>query len=345
MGPTGTDQQTRLDRLDDATVALVDPLPLPLDTTRHEEDTLAHVDLLSPIHSTFDAAAALRDPSLSLLHHSAVTSPAPAILLPHASPLTPVTSAFTHAPNFFTHNGSASSLTSAALLDMLNPSAIERQLQTTHHPLALDQTHMVNNHDEGCDDDDHADDDDVDDEDASPADLARAPPAASSGSAAAHLSGSDSEDDEDYQEEEEDGTGAAGSDEDDSSSDMGASTATSGGLLEWVEHSQRSGVDPTTVLTRLLADYGHLPLPSKFLWRAAYNLTMHIQSHLVRASQRRRKLPHVNTLDDVCGLIRDSRKIVVLTGAGISVSAGIPDFRSKGGIYPRLKREFGMEVR
>lgn len=33
-------------------------------------------------------------------------------------------------------------------------------------------------------------------------------------------------------------------------------------------------------------------------------------------------------------------KIMVLTGAGISVSCGIPDFRSSGGIYARLKREY-----
>ena len=56
----------------------------------------------------------------------------------------------------------------------------------------------------------------------------------------------------------------------------------------------------------------------------------------------REKLSHVNSLDDVCQLLRASRKILVLTGAGVSVSAGIPDFRSADGIYARLKREFMM---
>ena len=31
------------------------------------------------------------------------------------------------------------------------------------------------------------------------------------------------------------------------------------------------------------------------------------------------------------------KKVIVLTGAGVSVSSGIPDFRSKGGLYDTLK--------
>lgn len=49
----------------------------------------------------------------------------------------------------------------------------------------------------------------------------------------------------------------------------------------------------------------------------------------------RRKLSHLNTFDDVCQLLQNSSKIIVLSGAGISVSSGIPDFRSKQGIYTR----------
>lgn len=55
---------------------------------------------------------------------------------------------------------------------------------------------------------------------------------------------------------------------------------------------------------------------------------------------RREKLSHVNNLEDVVGLIKNSKKIVVLTGAGISVSSGIPDFRSRDGIYARLSVDF-----
>lgn len=45
-------------------------------------------------------------------------------------------------------------------------------------------------------------------------------------------------------------------------------------------------------------------------------------------------------MDDALRLLTTCKKIVVLTGAGVSVSCGIPDFRSKNGIYARLRRDF-----
>ncbi|CDF39244.1 unnamed protein product [Chondrus crispus] len=48
-------------------------------------------------------------------------------------------------------------------------------------------------------------------------------------------------------------------------------------------------------------------------------------------------------LVDVAKLIDDARNIVVLTGAGVSVSCGIPDFRSKGGLYDAVLERFGLE--
>lgn len=56
----------------------------------------------------------------------------------------------------------------------------------------------------------------------------------------------------------------------------------------------------------------------------------------------RNRLPHISSLDHVCKLISTCKNILVLTGAGVSVSAGIPDFRSSDGIYRRLRDEFGM---
>ncbi len=41
----------------------------------------------------------------------------------------------------------------------------------------------------------------------------------------------------------------------------------------------------------------------------------------------------VQTVEEVSNIILNSRKIAVLTGAGISVNAGIPDFRGEHGIY------------
>jgi hypothetical protein len=78
------------------------------------------------------------------------------------------------------------------------------------------------------------------------------------------------------------------------------------------------------------------------------------------ASLRQRdKLPQHNTIDDAVELIRKSQRILILTGAGISVfnrfryslpflflppfligvSCGIPDFRSRDGLYASLKNQ------
>ncbi|CAK7214194.1 NAD-dependent histone deacetylase sir2 [Sporothrix curviconia] len=58
---------------------------------------------------------------------------------------------------------------------------------------------------------------------------------------------------------------------------------------------------------------------------------------LSRELLKRAKLLRYNTVDDAVHLLQTSRNIIVLTGAGISTSLGIPDFRSKNtGLYSRL---------
>jgi hypothetical protein len=68
----------------------------------------------------------------------------------------------------------------------------------------------------------------------------------------------------------------------------------------------------------------------------------------------REKLTRFNTLEDAIDLIHNSKRILILTGAGISekispyhlsiyteetigVSCGIPDFRSRNGLYATLQ--------
>ncbi|KAF9511359.1 hypothetical protein BS47DRAFT_1395157 [Hydnum rufescens UP504] len=63
-----------------------------------------------------------------------------------------------------------------------------------------------------------------------------------------------------------------------------------------------------------------------------------------RLRMDREKLAKYNTIDDAVDIIKRSRKIMVLTGAGISVSCGIPDFRSPQGLYARLQAEGKYEL-
>ncbi|QSZ28944.1 hypothetical protein DSL72_003451 [Monilinia vaccinii-corymbosi] len=57
---------------------------------------------------------------------------------------------------------------------------------------------------------------------------------------------------------------------------------------------------------------------------------------LRRELARRWKLPQYNSVADAVELIKNAKKIIVLTGAGISTSLGIPDFRSANGLYAQL---------
>jgi NAD+-dependent protein deacetylase SIR2 len=87
---------------------------------------------------------------------------------------------------------------------------------------------------------------------------------------------------------------------------------------------------------RLLTAFGVRPPP--FLEGAEddkyYSL---LTLAITRELNKRAKLMKYNTVDDAVDLIQKSRNIIVLTGAGISTSLGIPDFRSaQTGLYTQL---------
>ncbi|KZT59502.1 SIR2-domain-containing protein [Calocera cornea HHB12733] len=62
-----------------------------------------------------------------------------------------------------------------------------------------------------------------------------------------------------------------------------------------------------------------------------------LRQAISRTLRDRERILQYETIDDAVRLIRDAKKILVLTGAGISVSCGIPDFRSTQGIYAQLR--------
>jgi NAD-dependent deacetylase len=57
-------------------------------------------------------------------------------------------------------------------------------------------------------------------------------------------------------------------------------------------------------------------------------------------SQNSRSGPEMSTdqkIETLKGMLRDAQRVVVFTGAGISTESGIPDFRSPGGIWSKVK--------
>ncbi|XP_077999136.1 NAD-dependent protein deacetylase sirtuin-1-like [Glandiceps talaboti] len=107
-----------------------------------------------------------------------------------------------------------------------------------------------------------------------------------------------------------------------------------GGPMGWVQQQMLSGVNPQDILTKMIPDGATLPteLDEVTMWKIIISI--------LGEPPRRKKLKDINTFDDVLHLLRTKSKIMVLTGAGVSVSCGIPDFRSRDGIYARLAVDF-----
>src|SRR5271155_6019821 len=49
--------------------------------------------------------------------------------------------------------------------------------------------------------------------------------------------------------------------------------------------------------------------------------------------------------NDLIKSLRKARRVMVVTGAGISVAGGIPDFRSQGGLFDQIKSKFHGTIR
>ncbi|CCC71883.1 hypothetical protein NCAS_0I02150 [Naumovozyma castellii] len=62
-----------------------------------------------------------------------------------------------------------------------------------------------------------------------------------------------------------------------------------------------------------------------------------LQKAIGKVLATRLKLPYFSTLDNFVDKLKNSKKVLVLTGAGVSTSLGIPDFRSSEGFYSKIK--------
>ncbi|VEU22942.1 DEKNAAC104091 [Brettanomyces naardenensis] len=69
---------------------------------------------------------------------------------------------------------------------------------------------------------------------------------------------------------------------------------------------------------------------------------VYLREAINRVLRSRTRLPNFHTLDDVCEALKKAKNILILTGAGISTSLGIPDFRSSTGFYSKM-RNLGLD--
>lgn len=86
------------------------------------------------------------------------------------------------------------------------------------------------------------------------------------------------------------------------------------------------------------------PLPLRSPGIPDLQLLPFAKAALSRILRRRERLQDISSLDDVISLLARAKKIIVLSGAGISTSCGIPDFRSSTGLYAQLQDEGKYEL-
>uniref|UniRef100_A0A8C6VGB0 protein acetyllysine N-acetyltransferase n=1 Tax=Naja naja TaxID=35670 RepID=A0A8C6VGB0_NAJNA len=126
------------------------------------------------------------------------------------------------------------------------------------------------------------------------------------------------------------------SDEDDRASHASSSDWTPRpriGPYTFVQQHLMIGTDPRAILKDLLPETIPPPeLDNMTLWQIVVNI--------LSEPPKRKKRKDINTIEDAVKLLQECNKIIVLTGAGVSVSCGIPDFRSRDGIYARLAVDF-----
>lgn len=89
-------------------------------------------------------------------------------------------------------------------------------------------------------------------------------------------------------------------------------------------------------LGEILATFS-FPLPQNLVSRSNTDELIEMVKVAIRYTiMPRRRLPDPFTIDSLTDAIKNANNIIVLTGAGISTSLGIPDFRSKSGLYNKL---------
>ncbi|KAI7899142.1 DHS-like NAD/FAD-binding domain-containing protein [Cokeromyces recurvatus] len=106
------------------------------------------------------------------------------------------------------------------------------------------------------------------------------------------------------------------------------------GLMKFIEKYLIQQSVPVPKMLEVFNIYMH---PKAAALASDIELLPILKSVITRFLRKRRRLEHINTLEDVAKLFKEAHNIMIVTGAGVSVSCGIPDFRSETGIYSRLQ--------
>ncbi|OMJ26955.1 NAD-dependent histone deacetylase sir2 [Smittium culicis] len=117
------------------------------------------------------------------------------------------------------------------------------------------------------------------------------------------------------------------------------------------QDARKLGLDNFLIKYIVQKNYSVISLLNIFEQKLFFNVDDHVDTEflpLLKISvkkfiQKRPKIPQINSIEDALFLMRRAKRIIVLTGAGVSVSCGIPDFRSSKGIYQQLANEFGLD--
>ncbi|KAI6177553.1 NAD-dependent protein deacetylase sir-2.1 [Aphelenchoides bicaudatus] len=101
-----------------------------------------------------------------------------------------------------------------------------------------------------------------------------------------------------------------------------------------VQEMLERGLSPSQILQSLIGNECKLPVGM------SESTALRLLIQFVSERRFRHRLPQYNDFTHAVELFKQSKNILIISGAGISVNCGIPDFRSSTGIYASLKQTF-----
>lgn len=111
------------------------------------------------------------------------------------------------------------------------------------------------------------------------------------------------------------------------------------GYHKFLDHFVRSENTPTSDdVFKLVKLLGFSPKvkKSELSTKNVHDAIYYLQQAIIRVQKKRARLTNFYKIDTLKDALEKAQNVMVLTGAGISTSLGIPDFRSSKGFYSQL---------